>query len=236
MRVKGWNKLLVATVIVLLWVAILALIKVLFSSSDNFEWGSVSDLLSAGSSVITLIFAGYVYSNWQKEKYRDDAYTIQKQIITQHYPKIFNTVEELEFKLKNYQFRINGYDHHLKDSVLESMKSYLLDTITELEVTTQLLANDLNTMKLFRYKPVHEFDKIHFGLINIIELIIQSIRTIIMTLRGLKMSEFEHVRQKSYSSFKSIIPLTVKNAHHLFEAKNYIFSNDRDLRKLFITF
>ncbi|MNB98985.1 hypothetical protein D3C75_462480 [compost metagenome] len=236
MKVTEWNKFLVTTVVLLLWLAVLVLIKVLFSNVNGFEWGSVTDWLSAGSSVITLIFAVYVYLSWQKEKYRDDAYVIQKQIITEHYPKIFNIIDELEFKLKNYNFRVNGHNHHLKDSVLDSMQTYLLDTITDLEVTTHQLTTDINIMKFFRYKPVHKFEKMCVGLTRIIELIIQSIKTIISCLRGLKMSEFEHVRRKLYISFNSMIPYTIETSQSLTEAKDYLFSSSLDLRKLFVNF
>lgn len=73
MRVEGWKKLLVATVIVLLWVAILALIKVLFSGSNSFEWGSVSDWISTGCNAIMAGAASYAAinaKNWLSEKTR----------------------------------------------------------------------------------------------------------------------------------------------------------------------
>ncbi|EEW0968756.1 hypothetical protein ACXZDT_003961 [Escherichia coli] len=236
MNIKIANTTLIGLVSLLLFVAILVLVKILFSGSKGFEWGSFTDWISASSSIITLIFAFYVYSRWQKDKYRDDAYLLQKQIITQHYPKLFITIEKIEFKLKNYRHRVNGYDHHLKDSVLESMQAYLLDAITELEVTSQQLENDINVMKLFRYKPTSEFEKICTAVTNTVELLIRHISNIIALLRGLKMSEFDHVRRKMYNTFDSLIPNTIRLSTHLSEAKTYIFSNNRALNTLFIYF
>ncbi|MEN3752514.1 hypothetical protein ABC733_06715 [Mangrovibacter sp. SLW1] len=214
----------------------LIIINILFEDVNGLELGSVTDWLSAGSSIITLIFAAYVYSNWQKEKYRDDAYEIQKKIVTQYYPKIFNTLEELEFKLENYNSRILSYNHSLKDSVLMDMQTYLLDTITELEVSTQQLTNDLDIMRLFRYEPIDQFQKITLGFTKTIALLIQIIRTIITSLLGLKMSEFDRVRQSMYRSFTGNIPEAKKILLRLTEAKTYIFSNNTDLRKLFVNF
>lgn len=236
MNLKKTNTTLLTLVGLLLILAILDLIKILFSDSKGFEWGSLTDWISASTSIITLIFAFFVYSNWQKEKYRDDTYLIQKQIITVHYPRIFNSIETLEFKLNNYKFRINGHNHHLKDSVIETMQSYLIDTATELEVTSQLIENEFKVMRLFRSKPNPEFEKISLGLIKITELLIQSIRSIIALLSGLKMSEFEHIRRKMYVSFNSMIPFVIQQLKLADTAKKYIFSNNSDLRKLFINF
>nr|WP_159465810.1 hypothetical protein [Scandinavium goeteborgense] len=73
MKVEGWNKLLVATVIVLLWVAILALIKVLFSDSNGFEWGSVSDWISVLCNIVmagAALYAAINAKDWLSEKTR----------------------------------------------------------------------------------------------------------------------------------------------------------------------
>lgn len=79
MRVEQWNKLLVATVIVLLWVATLALIKVLFSGSNGFEWGSVSDWLSSLATIGTLGIAIAAYKKapeWLAQKQYDIAHQL----------------------------------------------------------------------------------------------------------------------------------------------------------------
>lgn len=73
MRVERWNKLLVATVIVLLWVAILALIKVLFSGSNGFEWGSVSDWFSFACNVVMAGVAVYA-ARYAKLWFRQQSY------------------------------------------------------------------------------------------------------------------------------------------------------------------
>ncbi|MBJ8875059.1 hypothetical protein I5412_08690 [Citrobacter koseri] len=235
-NLKIINSILISTVLLLLLIAILIGIKLLFSNVKGFEWGSFTDWLSSLSSIITLAFAFYVYSRWKKDRYREDAYAIQKKIITQHFPKIFMIADELDARLTNFQYRINGHNHHLKDSVLDSMQTYLIDTITELEITSQQLQNDINVIKLFRHKPTSEFKNICIATTRVIEIIIQCIKNLIGYLRGLKMSEFEHLRRKMYDGFNGMIPLTANKINILSDAKNYIFSSNRDLNTLFTNF
>ena len=236
MNIKKWNTALLTAVLFLLIISILIFIKILFLNSPSFEWGSFTDWLSSLSSIITLAFAFYVYSRWKKDRYREDAYALQKKIITQHFPKIFMIADELDFRLANFQFRINGHNHYLKDSVLDSMQTYFIDTITELEITSQQLQTDINVIKLFRYKPTSEFEKICIATTRVIELIIQCIKNLIGNLSGLKMSEFEHLRRKMYDGFNGMIPLTSEKIKILSDAKSYIFASNRDLNTLFTNF
>lgn len=100
MKVEGWNKLLVATVIVLLWVAILALIKVLFSDSNGFEWGSVSDWLSSLATIGTLGIAIAAYK-------KAPEWLAQKQ-----YDVVHNVIEE---SIYTNLTKVNSASHHLRN-------------------------------------------------------------------------------------------------------------------------
>ncbi|UAK18528.1 hypothetical protein [Kluyvera sp. CRP] len=70
---------LITAAIIFFVVATLALIKLLFSHSKGFEWGSVTDTLSAAGSVGTLIIAIIALMkvpDWMAQKHYDIAYSI----------------------------------------------------------------------------------------------------------------------------------------------------------------
>ncbi|EEV6014773.1 TPA: hypothetical protein K8979_004311 [Escherichia coli] len=73
MKVKQYNTALIFTVLILLWVAILVLVKFLFSGSKGFEWGSVSDWVSTFCNAImagAALYAAVNAKNWLSEKTR----------------------------------------------------------------------------------------------------------------------------------------------------------------------
>ncbi|EPD1010312.1 hypothetical protein ACR572_001473 [Escherichia coli] len=73
MKFKKYNNALICTVLVLLWAAILALVKVLFSGNKDFEWGSVSDWASTFCNAImagAALYAAINAKNWLSEKTR----------------------------------------------------------------------------------------------------------------------------------------------------------------------
>ncbi|EPR1414792.1 hypothetical protein ACU0OL_002211 [Citrobacter koseri] len=235
MNIKKWNTYLVSTVLILLIVAVLILIKILFSNVKGFEWGSVSDWLSAISSIITLLFAFFVYSRWYKERYRDDAYQIQKQIITSQYLNLFNTIDELDFKLINYSFRVNGHTHCLKDSAIEGFQEYLINTITELQITSQQITNNIQVMKLFNYKPSDDFHIVNTCIIKNVDHIIQQTKTIELNLSALKSDTIEIMRKKAYDNFQINISNSKKYVKNVQTGKDYIYNEGKSLHELFVS-
>ena len=95
MNIKKWNTYLVSIVLILLILAVLILIKFLFSNSEGFEWGSVSDWLSTASSAGTLYIAYLAYKNapsWINQRKHDSAFEIAKKLIIDDLPELENIV------------------------------------------------------------------------------------------------------------------------------------------------
>ncbi|WP_224119544.1 hypothetical protein [Escherichia coli] len=67
MNIKTINSTLVGIVAVLLFLAVLVLVKVLFAGSRGFEWGNAADLTSALCNIViasTALCAAFVANNW----------------------------------------------------------------------------------------------------------------------------------------------------------------------------
>lgn len=69
MDLKKINTALLSIVAILLIIACLVLIKILFTATKGFEWGSVSDWLSALANLTmagAAVYAAYITTNWLK--------------------------------------------------------------------------------------------------------------------------------------------------------------------------
>lgn len=69
MDFRKTNTALLSIVAILLIIACLVLIKILFSATKGFEWGSVSDWLSALANLTmagAAVYAAYITTNWLK--------------------------------------------------------------------------------------------------------------------------------------------------------------------------
>ncbi|MBG0627000.1 hypothetical protein I4P27_21495 [Enterobacter roggenkampii] len=68
---KKLNTLLIMTVFLLLWLGILTIVKVLFYHSSDFEWGSISDWISAVCNIAmagAAVYAALQAKKWFKNK------------------------------------------------------------------------------------------------------------------------------------------------------------------------
>ncbi|MGG7444938.1 hypothetical protein ACQ3G7_02480 [Kosakonia oryzendophytica] len=77
---KKWNACLLTTVMALLIVAILILIKILFRDVKGFEWGSVSDWLSALANVTMAVAAVYAAKKWFNQKKYELAHSLARDL------------------------------------------------------------------------------------------------------------------------------------------------------------
>ncbi|MBJ9240893.1 hypothetical protein [Citrobacter braakii] len=209
--------------------------KILFSNSPSFEWGSFTDWLSSLSSISTLLFAFFVYSRWYKERYRDDAYQIQKQIITSQYLDLFNIIDELELKLINYSFRVNGHTHCLKDSAIEGFQENIINAITQLQIISQQITNNIQAMKLFNFKLSNDFDIVNANIIRNVGHIIQQSKNIESNLSALKSDTIEIMQQKAYANFQSDISNSRKYFNKVQDGKSYIYNEGKSLHDFFVT-
>lgn len=71
MELKNWNRGLLGLVSLILLIALLVLVKVLFAGNKDFEWGSVSDWVSALANVGMFgaaLYAALAARNWLNQK------------------------------------------------------------------------------------------------------------------------------------------------------------------------
>lgn len=68
------------------------------SYNIGLEWGSVSDIISAASSFLTLLIAIMAYRaapKWVHQKADETSYTLANQMICDSYPEILKYIEKL---------------------------------------------------------------------------------------------------------------------------------------------
>ncbi|MGG7524160.1 hypothetical protein ACQ3G4_22690 [bacterium BS0013] len=83
MELRRLNLMLLGINIVLFIVAILVLIKVLFSGFKGFEWGSVSDWFSAIANIIiagAAVYAALQARKWFKQKKYELAHSLARDL------------------------------------------------------------------------------------------------------------------------------------------------------------
>lgn len=96
------NATLLTVVLTLIIVAVLVLLKVLFSDADGFEWGSVSDWFSTAGTFGTLAIAYAAYRKapeWMAQKHYDIAYSIIEKAIFNDLPNIRSSSLHLKTRM-----------------------------------------------------------------------------------------------------------------------------------------
>lgn len=120
MEMKKLNTALIITVIMLLIVAILVLIKVLFTDMKGFEWGSVSDWFSTAGTLGTLLIAWMAYRKapeWISQKKHDSAFDIAKKIIIEDLPELQELISTVSSQADNLIWQFEIISHDPKDFV-----------------------------------------------------------------------------------------------------------------------
>ncbi|MCF2265058.1 hypothetical protein LGR80_21740 [Enterobacter hormaechei subsp. xiangfangensis] len=115
MELKKTNLVLLAINIVLFIVAILVLIKVLFSDFNGFEWGSVTDWVNSLSTLGTLGVAYAAYRKapeWISQRKHDSAFDIAKKIILEDVRCLKQLIDNAVLEVENlsWQFDIISSD------------------------------------------------------------------------------------------------------------------------------
>lgn len=103
MNIKTTNSTLVGLVAVLLFVAILVLVKILFADSKGFEWGNVSDWVSSLASVGTLIIAYLAYkaaNGWFTQKQNEAGFEHIVSIMAEYDQQVLK-IQELHSDIIN---------------------------------------------------------------------------------------------------------------------------------------
>lgn len=229
---------------VLSFVATLVLIKALFSGFNGFEWGSVTDWLSAAGSVGTLIIAIIALMkvpDWMAQKHYDIAYSIIENAV-------YKDLAELRLK-----------SLHVKNLTLKLARKIVDSVRTDGEdININKQIEQLNQAVEIQ---IDEFDRLAFGIRNQfssalrtnyelsnyaheIENFIQesSKRYNVITHQiYVVLSEFEtfyFTDQKKKSNFEKEIFIirnnAIKNNKYLSDKINQIYNENRPIKE-FIT-
>ncbi|WP_411194889.1 hypothetical protein ACHQIU_22170 [Raoultella planticola] len=98
MELKRENRILIWSVIILIFITILVLVKVLFTGSEGFEWGSVSDWVSATCNMAmagAALYAAYNAKDWLKIKKKESSLPLLAQFHGNHIIPLSDKVREM---------------------------------------------------------------------------------------------------------------------------------------------
>lgn len=101
MNIKIANTTLIGLVSLLLFVAILVLVKTLFSGSKGFEWGSFTDWISASSTAFTAWVAYKAFKaapNWLKTKNNEAGFNHIASIMAEYDQQVLK-IQKLHFDI-----------------------------------------------------------------------------------------------------------------------------------------
>lgn len=164
---KKTNFSLLAIIIVLFIVAILVLIKVLFLNVKGFEWGSVTDCVSAVCNMAmagAAVYAAYNAKDWISPKIQHEGFKqasmcmaemIQLRILQQHL-------------LASYRLIIKPEDNATPSDLLDNFKRHN-ELWQEFIKKAINFSTRLKSLKIWKIELQQE-DKIHSLIKNLIEL------------------------------------------------------------------
>lgn len=98
MELKRVKLILLWSVIILIFITILVLVKVLFTGSKGFEWGSVSDWVSAACNMAmagAALYAAYNAKDWLKIKKKESSLPLLAQFHGNHIIPLSDKVREM---------------------------------------------------------------------------------------------------------------------------------------------
>ncbi|EMN5860191.1 hypothetical protein RJ495_000720 [Pluralibacter gergoviae] len=151
LNIKKCNIILLMSVAILFFVAALVLIKILFSGSSGFEWGSVSDWVSAISTFLTLctaIVALCKVPDWLNQK----QYDVVHQIIEDSIYNDLQQVRTSSLHLKTIFVTVSReLCHHLSKDI--SSSDIIHDAISNLD-------QSLDKYQKISYSIINNLNKI----------------------------------------------------------------------------
>ena len=140
MYVKKWNCYLLTAVLILLIVSILVLTKILFSNFRSFEWGSVSDWVSALCNIAmagAAVYAALNAKSWLSPKIQDEGFRQANQLMldmTQVNIVQQKMVAALNIMLiKNNNGRYEKYSHERENDI--EKYHYLFKELSDLLIS-----------------------------------------------------------------------------------------------------
>lgn len=129
MELKRENRILVWSVIILIFITILVLVKVLFAGSKDFEWGSVSDWVSAACNMAmagAALYAAYNAKDWLKIKKKESSLPLLAQFHGNHIIPLSDKVREMLLGIEIAANEVRVF--HSDDDLYEWRASLLKDS------------------------------------------------------------------------------------------------------------
>ncbi|EOZ7623497.1 hypothetical protein UXP41_04270 [Enterobacter hormaechei] len=165
MELKKLNTSLLLLVNILVFIAILCLIKILFNGVKKFEWGNVADWVNAICNIIialSVIYAGLQARNWFKQNKKLNSLSSSHKLAMKYESLLW----EINSRLYNDTLIIASIhdDINRKEKSREEITVLILNEINR-NVTTDLteLANLYTTksmLKRFDIHPSPELEKL----------------------------------------------------------------------------
>lgn len=128
MELKRENRILVWSVIILIFITIIILVKVLFTDSKGFEWGSVSDWVSAACNMAmagAALYAAYNAKDWLKIKKKESSLPLLAQFHGNHIIPLSDKVREMLLGIEMAANEVRFF--HSDDDLYEWRASLLKD-------------------------------------------------------------------------------------------------------------
>lgn len=129
MELKRVNLILLWSVIILIFITVLILVKVLFTGSKGFEWGSVSDWVSAACNMAmagAALYAAYNAKDWLKIKKKESSLPLLAQFHGNHIIPLSDKVREMLVGIEIAANEVRIF--HSDDDLHECRASLLRDS------------------------------------------------------------------------------------------------------------
>lgn len=150
-NIKITNRILPSTVIVLLWVAILVLVKVLFHGGSQLEWGSVSDWVSSIANLImagAALYAAWNAKNWFQTKIKENALN--------QVTKFWTNCDIFSLEMmKTYENvrNLNNTDPDFEPKDFAYLVRTEKEVIDQLQIKLTSLKNELQSLTFWKVSP-----------------------------------------------------------------------------------
>lgn len=196
MALKRLNVSLFLLINLLVFIAILCLIKILFNGTQNFEWGNVADWINAICNIIialSVIYAGFQARNWFMQNKKLNSLSTSHQLAM----RFESLLWEINSRLYNDTVIIASIrdDIQRKEKSSEEITLRIQNEINR-NVTTDLtdLANLYTTKSMLKRFDIHPSQELENLIENISQLRTAYLNSYYYFLAALNknMDYFEH--------------------------------------------
>lgn len=170
-NIKVFNLALVSTIILLFILAILILVKILFSGYSSFEWGSFSDLVSTAATVATFFVALLAYrkaDDYIEKKASEKGVDILVNLVAESFVTYFHTLNETNFHACRLNDKIQFFGTTKENIDCTSSLHSLKQSINTLFENSSQIDKDMLKMRLLEisfpsgisFSSIENFDNV----------------------------------------------------------------------------